>query len=636
MSNRLEQIKLQMLGPKCQVTLFDVQGKIIESCETVLKTEPSQSIFNQFDFLLGIQEVLQTMEKDSPLQFDLVEWEEQKEALLGMTFTKIDEQTIQWFISDRSEEKSQILSVQQSRNNAAINEELLEIRQKLLESEQKLLAFKNEELLRVQKFKERFFAEVSHEMRTPLNSISGLVELLEQNKSGDYLHALKATSQHLNHIINDILDLSKVEEGKLELQMLPFDLAEITDSVIKGFNMAAKEKKIEVSAEIAPEVPKYIVADPIRLSQVLYNIMGNAVKFTREGSVKLHVELQEKHEEDHLLTFSIKDTGIGMSTKNIQKILEPYAQVEGQSYYEYGGTGLGMGIAQRLIEVMGSKLSIESEQDKGTIMSFQVNCKEANSAAYSIKESTRSEAVDLSQYTILFAEDDPTNTLILKDISAQWKLNASFVNNGKALSKELNEAKYDLLITDIDLGDLNSLDIVNELRKGSTSNNMLPIIFLSGDGKAAHFGLSEITNSDFLVKPINPESLLMKIYEMLDKPAEHQVQKIDLTNLKESVGGNLEFLSELIDTILEHLDLDLNKLVEAASTNDYEGARKLLHKMKPSISYLGIQSLVEERQRLHDKVAEAHSIKNEISPFHSQLKQALGELAEQKEEIIKG
>lgn len=637
MSKNLDQIKLQKLGSSCQVTLFDLEGKVTESCDTLLQTSAEHPIFNQFDFLLSIQEVLQNLEAEEPLHFDLVEWHEQKEALFSMSFQLIDTKTIQWFIVDRSRERAHISSVQQSRNNAAINEELLEIRQKYLEAEKQLLGYKNEELLRIQKFKERFFAEVSHEMRTPLNSISGLVKLLEEADSSEtenYLHSIKATSEHLNHIINDILDLSKIEEGRLELQKFSFDLREVVNSIIRGFTMASKQRNIYLKAEIDSTLPQYIEADPVRLSQVLYNLVGNAIKFTQKGGITIKISAEATAKNQFLLNFYIKDTGIGMSAESIQKILEPYAQVEGQSYYEYGGTGLGMGIAQRLIEVMGSKLSIESSLGKGTSMSFKLKCKASKRATYSIngKQPTKDNS-DLSEFSYLFAEDDAMNALILKEHANQWKVKGHFVSSASQLKAELARKHYDILISDINLGDDTSINVLTRLRQSEGINQNIPIVFLSGDSKERYPMLKELRDWSFLLKPVNPATLAIKVRQMLKLTEIAPLEAVDLTSLKESAQHNMEFVVELIETILEHLPQDLNKLEQASDTEDHEAARRVLHKLKPSITYLGIKSLIKERQMLHDKVTKGFSIAHDFGPFKERVLLALDDLANIKESL---
>ncbi|WP_286755324.1 ATP-binding protein [Roseivirga sp. UBA838] len=636
MSERLDSIKLEQLGPKCQVVLFDEQGLVSESCNTLLTINKSVPLFEQFDFLLSLQDVLKSLQSE-PLVFDLVEWHEQKEALFSITFQRKSAKQWLWFIVDRSHEREQILTVQQSRNNAAINEEVLAIQQKYLEAEKKLLAYRNDELLRIQKFKQRFFAEVSHEMRTPLHSITGLVKLLETTKSQDVpslLHALKATSQHLNHVINDVLDLSKIEEGKLQLEELAFELKDILDSIVRGFTLSTQEKGIVLETTIAPGVPQIIVSDPIRLSQVLYNLIGNAIKFTHSGSVTLAVEPVSQKAKSLRLKFSVHDTGVGMSEESIAKILEPFTQVEGQSFYEYGGTGLGMGIAQGIIETMGGHLKIKSELGKGTSMWFSIDCKPGEVTQYTTRDYLEEpSAASLQNLRVLFAEDDAMSTMMLKQYADNWGLSARFVETLPDLKALLWSESYDLLVCDLHLGDDHSAGLIEELRTTAGPNRQVPIIFLSGDAQNKHPELSSISQWAYLVKPANPKTLALKIRDMAKPKHNTMNESVDLTHLKNSAQGNLAFLIDLIETIMENLPKDLQKLKEALDQPDYETCRKMLHKVKPSIGYLGIPDLLEERNRLYDLVAEQRLSKEEVLRFANRIEAALSDLKRQKEEL---
>ncbi len=638
MSQRLDEIKLNQLSAKSQVTLFNPEGYIIESCDTLLTTDKKTSIFEQFTFLLSIQEVIETLIINDPLTFEMVEWQEQVNGLFGLKFEKLDEQTFLWFIIDKTDEKEQILSVQQSRNNASIHEELLEIRQSYLESEKKLLSFRNDELLRIQKFKSLFFAEVSHEMRTPLNSITGLVKLIEWSEPSaihEYLRALKATSEHLNHIINDVLDLSKIEEGKLQLEELSFNLRDIINTILKGFAMVVQEKGILLHSTIDEAIPSIIKTDPIRLSQVLYNIIGNAIKFTHKGEVTLRVSQSKVEAVHHLLKFEVEDSGIGMSEESIRKILEPYAQVAGQKAHEYGGTGLGMGIAQKLIQIMGGALSIESEMGKGTQMSFELSCSLGETIDYSLDDRLEPEFnVDASHLSFLFAEDDAMSTLIMKERSAQWNLNSHFVSDIVQLREELWEKNHDILITDLHLGEAVASELVIEFRQSDHANRQIPVIFLSGDNQSLHPELDAIDNWSYLVKPVSPKLLAEKIRELLNLDTIKTLPPVDLSYLQNTAQNNIPFVIELIDTLLEHLPLDMEKLAVAITNNDLESARKSLHKMKPSISYLGIPSLLDERNQLYDKVNQGVSIEKELTLFKSRLKMALEDLEAQKNTLV--
>lgn len=619
MSARLNQIKLNLISSKCQVTLFNLNGKVIESCDTLLKIDQRKSIFDQFDFLKSLEEIIPELPIHEKLEFSAVEWAEQINGLFSISIEKVEENLLQWVIQDNSSLKEDTLKVQQERNTATINEEFLEIQQRYLEMEKELLGYKNDELQRVQEFKTLFFAEVSHEMRTPLNSISGLISLLQEgdsSRSPEYLSALRATSNHLNSIINDVLDLSKAEAGKLELEESSFNLEQAIQNIITGFSLLVKEKQLFLEVEIDKSIPNTIIGDPTRLSQVIYNLLGNALKFTGEGGVSILVKTESSGSDDHRLHFEIKDTGKGMSQESIANILEPYAQSEGQSHGQFGGTGLGMGIANQLITLMGGKLSIESELGKGTIMSFDLNFKEGEA----LDGQDEFSSVDLSHLNILVAEDDPISQVVLENTLKQYGIRYQLVSNQKALQKVLLDHSFDVILADVNLSDGPSTDVLVGFKKELQT----PIVFLSGDPESETSALKSLENWQFLMKPVIVSELLSALTSA-EKPL-----VIDLSNLKAVTQNNTELMKELIGIISETLPIELAKIETALVARDSESIQKVLHKINPSISYFGIPTLIEKRKTLYDAVAIGEDISADYSVFNGQVLLAIDGLKKLK------
>ena len=615
MSARLNQIKLDLISSKCQVTLFNFDGKVIESCDTLLKIDQRKSIFDQFDFLKSLEEIIPELPVHDKLEFAAIEWEEQINGLFAIRVERIEENLVQWVIQDNSSLKEDTLKVQQERNTATINEEFLEIQQKYLEMEKELLSYKNDELQRVQEFKTLFFAEVSHEMRTPLNSISGLISLLQEGNSTrdpEYLSALRATSNHLNAIINDVLDLSKAEAGKLELEESSFNLEQAIQNIITGFSLLVKEKQLFLEVEIDKTIPNTIIGDPTRLSQVIYNLLGNALKFTGEGGVSLYVRCEPNGSEDYQLRFEIKDTGKGMSRESIANILEPYAQSEGQSHGQFGGTGLGMGIANQLISLMGGKLSIESELGKGTTMSFDLSFKEGEA----LVSQDQIISVDLSHLNILVVEDDPISQVVLQNTLEQSGAQYQFVSNRSALRKALVDSSFNVILADINLEDGPSTDVLIGLKDKLS----IPIVFLSGEHESGISALEELENWQFMMKPVDVSELL-RVLVNVEKPI-----AIDLSNLKAVTQNNSELMKELIGIISETLPIELEKIKMALEARDSESIQKVLHKINPSISYFGIPTLIENRKTLYDAVAIGEDISADYLVFNEQALMAIDKL----------
>lgn len=620
--SNLDRIKLNMISAVTQVVIFYTNGDVLESCDTLVKVDAKNSIFSQFDFLKSIEEVFPSLPEGEKLDFDMVEWNEQRSGLFSLSFVRLDSTKIQWVIFDKTKEQENIGKVQQARNDSAINEEFLEIQRKYLEMEKALLDFKNEELQRDQKFKEQFFAEVSHEMRTPLNSISGLIDLLKSDQKEanfDYHSALKATSQHLNAIINDVLDLSKIEAGKFTLSSESFDLHKTIDRIVSGFTHGATAKGVALEIELGHSVPKNIKGDQVRLSQIIYNLFGNALKFTSSGSVSLSIEAEVVKEKRFKLNFAIADTGKGMSEEAIHQLLEPYAQVEGQDHREFGGTGLGLGIAQQLIQLMGGELKIQSELEKGTEMSFTLGFEGSKSTEPKI---SNKEMPDLGHLNVLFVEDDEIGTVLLKGLAKETGIKARFATSIEAFEREITLSTYDRIVSDINLPDGDMITAIGEMRSQKSPNQGTRVIFLSGDDKEMHLGLKELTDWEFLMKPITTTELveLLSIEEV----------KIDLDNLRASTQGDIGLMKEIINTIIETLPLELEKLNGAVRVNDRELARKVLHKINPSISYLGVPQLASLRKELYAAVAKGESIEKDFKAFEELVISALEMLEKEK------
>lgn len=617
--NHLDQIKLQEVASKIQVVIFDTEGILIESCDTLIKVESKTKVYDQFIFLESLADVFSPMEIGERHDFPEVEWTEQVNALFNLTFQKIAEDRIQLVIFDKTADYDRLLGIQQSRNDSAINEEVALLQKRVADMENRLLEFQNHELKRIQDFKNEFFAQVSHEMRTPLSSIAGLVSLIEANeqKLTTYLPAIRSTSLHLNSIVNDILDISKIEAGKLTFEAIDFSLQDEVSNVFAGFQFESQEKGTRLNLKLPSESIR-LKSDPIRLKQVLYNLVGNSLKFTKGGNVTLEIVAVESEEGCIKLNFRLSDSGVGMTSEQISKVLEPYAQAEHSTAREFGGTGLGMGIAIKLIEAFGGQLEIKSEKGKGTEMSFILRfllgktLEELNPAEESI-----------SGLKVLLAEDDPVNRAILNEFLISRSVQLTVVQSGIELMEKLNSGDFDLVLSDVELEDKNGIEVLKELR---SQHNQTPFLFVSGDTSERHPTLEEISNWQWLQKPLDLTMLSKKIIELT---SQEPTLKIDLSLLERTVGGDKVFMRELLDTIYQTLPSELELLSVAIDINDIEVSRRILHKIRPSIDYLGIPELSAQREELHKR---AESIQSDItllatfSSFKNQSTLALRQL----------
>lgn len=623
----IDQIKLDAFGSQAQISFFKPDGTFVASCHSILQIDAKTSIYDQFVFLMSLQEVFQAMEPGDSYEFPIVEWEEGAKGLFHLTFVGVANEEhgplIQWTLVNNTQQYQQLVELQQGRNDNAISEEFALIQKKVAEIEKQLVEFQNEELRRIQDFKTDFFAQVSHEMRTPLNSISGLVSLLMDNesKSGEYLPALQATSKHLNSIINDILDISKIDAGKLSFELLDFDLSESIQAIIKGFEYEATNKGVSLNLSL-PSEPLIVKSDPIRVAQVLYNLLGNSLKFTDKGYVSLELS-KVKESDTHLsLEFRVADTGIGMDPSKIETLLKPYHQAEEKTSRLYGGTGLGLHIALKLIQAMGSQLEIRSALERGTRMHFTLVMEKGKVSVHSKKL----EAVkkDLSAYSILVAEDDLVNQKILKELlKAMNARDFQILPDGQALLDRMIQREYDLIITDINLPGKTGLEVFFEMR---SQGKELPFLFISGSNLAKNVDMQSHKNWAFVHKPVDMAEVMIKIADLLPKKYN---TKLNLSSLKEMISGDMAFFKDLVQTILDTLPAELHRLSQSLVKNDALMATKVLHKIRPSIDYLGIPELSSERHWLHSQ-AEAAKVDDDytsrVAEFNAWVKQVLVKL----------
>lgn len=623
----IDQIKLGSFGSQVQITFFKQDGMLIDSCHSILQIDAARSVYDQFVFLQSLQEVIQMMEPGESYEFPIVEWDEGAKGLFHLKFLGVTNQQhgnlIQWTLRDNTREYQQLVELQQGRNDNAIGEEFAQIQKKVAEIEKELVEFQNEELKRIQDFKTDFFAQVSHEMRTPLNSISGLVSLLMENeaKSEEYLPALQATSRHLNSIINDILDISKIDAGKLNFESLDFDLSDSIRAIIKGFEYEAGNKGVSLNLNL-PSEPMVVKSDPIRVAQVLYNLLGNSLKFTEKGYVSLEVNKVKDSEKHFSLEFRVADTGIGMDPSRIATLLEPYSQAEEKTSRLYGGTGLGLHIALKLIEAMGSQLEIRSALGKGTRMYFTLVLEKGKLALSSKKLEAAKK--DLSSYSILVAEDDLVNQKILAELLKGMNArDFDMLPDGQELFDRMNQRDYDLVITDINLPGKTGLEVFFEMRALGKEQ---PFLFISGSNLAKKSEMQTYDNWAFVHKPVDMTEVMIKIGELLPKKYN---TNLNLSSLKEMISGDMAFFKDLVQTILDTLPSELVRLDEALEQNDHVMATKVLHKIRPSIDYLGIPELSRERHWLHGQ-AEAGKVDKDylerVSEFKTWSKQVLVKL----------
>ncbi len=591
----LKAYKTKFLESWVQFVVFDTNGNFVDSCDTLFSiSESNASLFDDIPFLESIKELFTTLKTGERINFPCITTEvSDYSAFCDYVFYKIsyqNETCILWVIADFTEHYTNLTTLQQQRNESVIQQELLEIEKKNALIARDFLEYKNEELLRLQKLKSDFFAKISHEIRTPVNGILGLSELLSDSTktpNQDYIKAIYANSKHLSSIVNDVLDIAKIEANKITFESIDFDIRKLVTSVLDSFIYLGKERGIVVSSQIDSAIPSLVRGDSVKLSQVLYNLLNNALKFTKKGNIELIIKVLEKHNSNVSLQFEIVDTGIGISEQNIDRIFNAYEQAESDTNRVYGGTGLGLNIVKQLLELQGGEIKVESKVGKGTkfiiVLPFRVS--EAN------KEILNPLSFEHKSLRILIGEDDLITQRVLNEFMTKWGYSVDIVNDGKAVINSLTLGKYDLLILDNRLPKLTGYEVIECIRHDcSETTNNTPIIILTGDTS------DEITKqfveagvSKVLTKPVDASTLLASINDAVLN-TEKETRHINLDYVMGVADYDKELVSEMIDIFIKTVPQQIRKLEQMLRVGDFEGAKDVIHKITPNFKYMGIDN----------------------------------------------
>ena len=489
--------------------------------------------------------------------------------------------------------------------------------------------------------KSAFLANMSHEIRTPMNSIIGFNELaLDDDISGrtrDYLDKMMINAEWLLQIINDVLDISKVESGRLELEHIPFDLRDIFARCRTVITPKAIEKGIQLHFYAEPSVGKKLMGDPTRLRQILANLLSNAVKFTDSGSVKLTSSIVSSTEKSVTVYFEVNDSGIGMTESQIARIFEPFAQADSSTTRKYGGTGLGLSITKNLIELMGGKLIVESEPDSGSKFGFSAVF-DTIDIPYDIPI-YENVAVKLKKPSfkgeILVCEDNSMNQMVIKESLARVGLDAVVAENGlegvNFVKSRVDEGKkpFDLIFMDVQMPVMDGLEAAARIEEMNTGTPIVAMTANIMSGEMEIYRMSGIL--DYISKPFTSQRLwrcLMKYLTPLNKEAEAksgQNGEIDL---------DLEFKKVLRHHFWKNNQNKYNELINAIRTDDLTSAHRIAHTLKGNAAQLGritlqMAALDVERQLKEGKnlVTEEQlgTLKSELDRFFTELSLIYGD-----------
>ena len=361
------------------------------------------------------------------------------------------------------------------------------------------------------KRKSEFLSTMSHEIRTPLNAVVGISHLLQEDQTRseqlENLNILKFSAENLVALVNNILDFNKIEAGKIELELASFNLSHLLASIHHAHLLQAKKKNISLEVDVASDVPIMLTGDPTRLAQILHNLVGNAVKFTNDGSVKVSVACQSAEKASSTLRFTISDTGIGISEDKLEVIFDSFTQANADTTRRYGGTGLGLAITKRLIELYNSKIKVESKEGAGSTFYFDLKL------ATSDAELEEALLPDILQNAfssargkrVLLAEDNEINVLIAKKHLAKLEVTLDIAQNGEEAVSMVKSSSYDLILMDLHMPLMNGFDAAKEIR---SMDENIPIIGLTAAVEdETQLKMQEVGIDEWIFKPIEPKIL---------------------------------------------------------------------------------------------------------------------------------
>jgi len=418
-----------------------------------------------------------------------------------------------------------VLVKRERSNIAAIIEQFQKREQKLtaiVDARTKALMQKNKQLLQAQEFEEQFLATMSHEIRTPMNSVIGLTNLLLgtrlSKKQVKYLKAIEQSAENMLVILNDIIDFSKIQAGKLEIDKTDFSVRKVVENVVDAFNYEVERKNVRLESFIESHVPELVVGDPVRLSEILMNLVNNAMKFTHAGSIEITVRVLSRDNGTVNLEFNVKDTGIGIPKDKLDVIFKSFVQGGREIMRKYGGTGLGLAICKRLVHLQKGQIKVQSTVGSGSVFTFNIPHKISRKQKDSSPQKT-SHSKDLSNLKILLVEDNDFNMMVAKDtlssIIKDSKLDAA--TNGEEAIRMLKKNTYDVVLMDLNMPIMDGYEATRLIRDSKVPEiRKVKIIALTASATREEREACYKSGMDeYISKPFVPEELYGKIFRLV-------------------------------------------------------------------------------------------------------------------------
>jgi signal transduction histidine kinase/response regulator of citrate/malate metabolism len=449
--------------------------------------------------------------------------------------------------------------------------------------------------------REEFLANMSHELRTPLNSIIGFTGQIydEVPRAGDKIDRLRKSSEHVLRIVNDILDYSRIESGKLPIERTGFKPRQILQECLEMISFQAETKDLEIACDLAENTEDLIVeGDPLRLKQILINLTNNAIKFTSQGRVGLELRAEDVGKGEVTLHFAVMDTGKGISPDRLERIFESFDQEDASINRKYGGTGLGLSISRKLIHLQGGKLEVESTPGKGSRFSFWLKYPRAESDEYGTKSQPESAELDLSGRSLLLVDDDEMNHILLKPVFKKWGLDFESAFTASEAMTALNGSNFDFVLVDMKLPDRSGAELITELNEKDDGPLDFKLFLCTANpliNKQHPETLEEVDG--LLLKPFKEFEIakLLAGDQSLLNSSPQESMKLDYTldNFRKFAGFDQQILRKFIESFIKTNKQNLELLHQYHEDEDLYALADIAHKMKNTYGQLEAERIVK-------------------------------------------
>lgn len=503
------------------------------------------------------------------------------------------------------------------------------------------------------KAKQQFLSNMSHEIRTPMNAIIGFTKVVLKTdltaKQKEYLDAIKMSGDALIVLINDILDLAKVDAGKMSFEKTPFKMKSSISAMLHLFETKIQEKNLKLVKKYDSKIPDVLVGDPVRLHQIVLNLVSNAVKFTSKGKITVRVDLLHEDSDKVVIEFSVTDTGIGIPKEKIGKIFENFQQASSGTSRIYGGTGLGLAIVKQLVEPQGGNIRVKSTVDKGSTFSFTLSFQKTNADA-ELENELMELDTEIKNIKVLVVEDIALNQLLMKTLLDDFGFERDIAENGKIAIEKLKNKDYDIILMDLQMPEMNGFEATEYIRK--KMNSKIPIIALTADVTTVDLAKCKAVGmNDYLAKPVDERLLYSKIVGILKKPklaklsaklnenleetnnSTKKIRCIDLVYLNQRTKSNPTLMMEMISLYLQQTPPLIDTIKQSFADKNWPLLGAAAHKMIPSFSIMGISPTFENIAKRIQEFANTQEKLEGIDDLVLQLEdiclQACGELEEE-------